>query len=366
MKKTALVLMVLSMFWLLSCGGSSDATTSTEVKLLPPKGDEIYFGAFPDFGGSEDEVSQERVELFEAIAQKEIAWAVFSNNWYNGVTYPKAHIHAIDESGAMPYVRLMPRSDEIQGRAESKFSMQHILDGDFDTELRAWARDAISDNIPLLMDFAVEPNGDWFQWSGIFNGGSVMDKYGESNYPDGPERYRDAYRHVIDIFREEGVKHVTWFFHYNYLSFPDASWNKPKYYYPGDKYIDWIGFSLYGAQTIHEEWEGLEFSTQLQQSIDDLNTISTTKPIALLEMGVTDGHPEGDKHIWLDDAFSTILDSSLVKFDAISPWHEDWENEDGTLTQIRLDSSEETQRSFRRWIGEDRFISTLRFYRGSR
>ena len=33
------------------------------------------------------------------------------------------------------------------------------------------------------------------------------------NFPDGPERFRDAYRHIIDLFRKEGVKNITWCFH---------------------------------------------------------------------------------------------------------------------------------------------------------
>jgi len=355
MKKLILILTLAILFFLNSCGGGSLAT---ETKLRAPSGDKIYFGAFPDFGGSEDIVSTERIENFEALAGKKIAWAYFSNNWYSGISYPKAEIHTIHDTGSIPFVRLMPRSDEIQGHAEAHFSLQNIIDGKFDAELRAWARAAKTDNIPLLMDFAVEANGDWFPWSGLFNGGAKTDGYGDLNYPDGPERYRDAYRHIIDLFRDEGVKHITWFFHYNYASYPDADWNKPKYYYPGDNYIDWIGFSLYGAQELSEEWEGLEFSTQLASYVGDTKAITSSKPIALLEFGVTDNHPQGSKSEWLNDAFATILSNPYIKFDAISPWHENWENEDGTSSTLRLDSSPEALATFKRWIANRRFIAT--------
>ena len=359
MKDIRLLFLAMHIFLLVSCGG--DGTSAKTTKLLPPPKGKIYFGAFPDFGGSENEVSTQRVRNFEAIAGKKIAWAYFSQNWFNGITYPKAHIHAIHSSGAVPFVRLMPRNDEVQNHAEERFSMQHIIDGDFDTALKKWAQDAKKDNIPLLVDFAVEANGDWFQWSGRFTGGSKKDGYGDPNYPDGPERYRDAYRHIIDLFKKEGVEHITWFYHFNYQSFPNEAWNQPKYYYPGDAYIDWVGFSLYGAQTLAEEWEGLEFSTQLEQYYGSIQGLQTHKPIALLEFGVTDNHPDGNKSVWLDDAFKTILDNPYVDFDAINPWHEDWENEDGTFTHIRLDSSSETEATFRKWINNERFISKLRF-----
>ena len=28
---------------------------------------------------------------------------------------------------------------------------------------------------------------------------------------------------------------------------PNIEWNEPKYYYPADDYIDWIGISIFGA-----------------------------------------------------------------------------------------------------------------------
>ena len=351
------IFIILALFFINSCGGGGKE--SKEMRLAaPPKG-KIYFGAFPDFGGSEDIVTAERIENFENIAQKRIVWAMFSDNWFKkgGISYPKVKIHTIYNSGALPYVRFMPRSNEEQFKAEKKFSLQNIINGKFDKQLHKWAKDAKADNIPLLADFAVEPNGDWFGWSGVFNGGAKTDGYGDLNYPDGPERFRDAYRHIIDIFREEGVKNITWFFHFNYESFPDEEWNQPKYYYPGDDYIDWVGFSLYGAQTISEDWEDLKFSTQLKDFSSSFKALKTKRPIALLEFGVTDGHPDGNKSEWLKDAFNTIISNPYVKFDAISIWHENWENEDGSKSTLRLDSSEESKKTFRELIKNSCFIS---------
>jgi len=362
MRKTTLLISLCALFVLVACGGGSSSISEIKnIKLLPPPKEKIYFGAFPDFGGSEHDVSTKKVKDFESLAGKKIAWAYFSQNWFNGIIYPKTHIHAINESGAVPFVRLMPRTDEVQGRGEEHFSMQNIIDGKFDKELTKWAKDAKKDNIPMLVDFAVEMNGNWFQWSGVFNGGAKTDGYGNPTYPDGPERFRDAYRHIIDIFRAQGVKHITWFFHADHGTYPNESWNKAKNYYPGDEYIDWIGFSMYGVQEVTEPWEGLAFSTQLEMHYKDIKAISHTKPIALLEFGVTDNHPDVNKSKWLDDAFSTILNNPYITFDAISPWHENWENEDGTFTKIRLDSSEEVKATFRKWIGNDRFISKLNF-----
>jgi len=45
------------------------------IKILPPSKNEIYFAAFPDFGGEEDNISKEKIEAFEALSEKKIAWA---------------------------------------------------------------------------------------------------------------------------------------------------------------------------------------------------------------------------------------------------------------------------------------------------
>ena len=337
--------------------GCSDSNSSTNTKLLPPLDDKIYLGAFPDFGGPEDLVTSKRIDDFEKLIDSNIVWAYFSQNWYNGITYPKDAIETIYNKGITPFVRMMPRSSEEQFIVEPRFTMQNIINGDFDTELKKWARDAKANNIPLLMDFAVEANGDWFSWSGIFNGKETKDGYGDENYFDGAERYRDAYRHIITLFRDEGADNITWFFHADIYSMPEEEWNQAKLYYPGDDYIDWIGISLYGPQSPKEDyWESM--SEILQNRYTSITEISSNKPFALLEFGVTDNHPLGSKSEWLVDAFETILANDYIQFQAISYWHESWEVDDDNFASIRIDSSVSSLETFKSYIQNPRFIST--------
>jgi hypothetical protein len=247
--------------------------------------------------------------------------------------------------------------------SEKNFSLQKIIDGDFDDALKKYAKEVKKDGKAILFDFNVEANGDWFLWSGKYNGGGKTDVYGNKNYPDGPERWRDAYRHIIDIFRAEGVNNATWFFHVDIHSVPDKWWNKAKYYYPGDDYIDWIGVSVYGPQNDGEEyWELL--SDMLEENYKDILEISSKKPFALMEFGVTDGSDFGDKSEWLEDAFETILQKKYIPFSAISYWHEDWEEEDGSEAHIRIDSSRKALRTFQRLVGNEKFTSKARFLFG--
>lgn len=129
----------------------------------------------------------------------------------------------------------MLRSDAEQGHAEPVFTLDRIISGDFDNDLRAWARDARDFGSPLLAEYGTEVNGEWFPWNGIWNGAGTTDGYGNSTQFDGPERFRDAYRHIIQIAREEKASNITWVFHVDSEDVPDEEWNRLELYYPGDE-----------------------------------------------------------------------------------------------------------------------------------
>lgn len=332
-------------------------------KLLVPKDNEIYFGAFPDFGGSEDDVTAQKIKEFNKLVEKSIAWAYFSNNWgADGIVFPREKAEIIAGTGAIPFVRMMPRK-KLDAKYDKTFALQKIIDGKFDEELHQYALDVKKYDAPILVDFAVEMNGDWFPWSGVVNGGARKDGYGDAQKADGPERFVDAYRHIINIFREESVTNVTWFFHPDIYSYPEnQSWNNPKEYYPGDDYIDWIGVSVYGSQNPNEDyWQ--TFSKIITEREDAILAISNTKPLALLEFGVTDHHPLGSKRAWISDAFNTILDKeSPLQFQAISWWHEDWKIKDDVWATLRINSSLGSHAIFSKFIMKTpRFKSNLIF-----
>ena len=327
-----------------------------KLVLKPLKNDKIYFGAFPDFGGSEDQVSAKRINDFNSLVGKKIFWAYFSNNWgEDGIKFPLKKVEIIDSTGTIPFIRMMPRKD-FENKEDKTFSLQKIIDGKFDDSFYKYALDVKKYKKMVLIDFAPEMNGDWFPWSGVFNGGKNKTKYGDIKKEDGPERYVDAYRHIVDIFRKVKVTNVTWFWHPDVYSNPNVSWNKQKKYYPGDDYVDWIGISAYGPQNPKENyWDS--FSTIMNETKKDIIEITNkNKPLALLEFGVTDNHLLGKKDLWIKDAFKYILDKKKsLQFNAISPWNETWED-NGVLATVSIDSSKSSLKIFKKYINNKRFI----------
>ncbi len=253
-------------------------------KLIPPA-QSVYFAAFPDFGETEDQVTAQRIDDFETLAQKQITWAYFSDNWYQNIEFPIAAVQTIHQTGKTPFIRIMARTTTDENIADPNYSMQNILDGNFDTELLQWFQQAANTGYPILIEFGTEVNGDWFPWNGLYNGGSETINYGDPNLPDGPERFKDAYRHIIDLSRQVGATNLTWFFHIDAAGQPEENWNDFENYYPGDNYIDWIGVSVYGAVTPDET--PVNFEVKLNMIYNRITAMSN-KPLAILETGIVE------------------------------------------------------------------------------
>jgi hypothetical protein len=253
-------------------------------KLSAPENG-IYHAAYPDFGGTEDIVAAERINAFTGLIEKDIVWAYFSNNWYDNILFPKTAVTTIHNTGKIPFIRMMARSNFDEGGPDPAYTMQRIIDGDFDEALHEWAKKARATNIPLLVEFGTEMNGDWFPWNGKYNGGGETSNYGDVELTDGPERFVDAYKHIIDICNENNAGNITWFFHIDAYGQPDKPWNNFANYYPGDDYIDWIGVSVYGPQEPNEDFQSFdEIMGDVYPQLTDLSN----KPLAILEIAITE------------------------------------------------------------------------------
>lgn len=254
-------------------------------KLMPIEG-KIYHCAFPDFGGTEDIVTEAHIDDFESLAGQNIAWAYFSNNWMDGLIFPKQAVEIISAKGKVPFIRLMFRSVFEDNKPDPKYKLIDIINGKYDSAIISWANEAINCNTYLLAEFGTEVNGRWFPWNGYHNGGGRTDGYGDENYPDGPEIFRDAYRHIIDLCNKQGCENITWFFHIDASDDPEEWWNSSEYYYPGDDYIDWIGISTYGPFQQYDEY--ISPKELLKNAYNKMKTVSINKAYAILEFGITE------------------------------------------------------------------------------
>lgn len=329
---------------------------TNSIKVLPPDYG-VYHTAFSQFFSPNGYITKAEVKNFEKLAGKKIAWLNFSNEWFDGIKFPEESVMNIYSQGSIPSVRLLPRTS-YKNNYDKTYSLEKILAGEIDNELISWAQDAKKLGIPIMVDFGAEPNGDWFPWCGYYNGAGTTSDYGDKNLPDGPEIFRDAYRHVIDLFKKEKADNITWVFHLNAFPGPNEDWNKFKYYYPGDEYIDWIGVSIYGPQKWNDPF--VKFVDMLDKIYTELCEISKDKPLAILEFGVADYLPNINKAQWIQDALYAVTLPEYNRIKAIGWWNSTWWNDDGTMSAIQIDSSPESLRFYKEGIAQPFFIEQVK------
>lgn len=331
--------------------------------LAPPAPGLVYHAANPGFGPTEDRVSAARIRRFERLAGKPIAWAYFSNNWTHGVDYPARRVATIEAAGRVPFIRIEPRSSFRAGGPDRRYTMQSIIDGAWDLPtagsqgLIEWCRRAARADGPLLVEFGTEVNGSWFPWNGRWNGGEATAGYGDPMLADGPERFRDAYRHVVDTCRDAGADNITWFFHVDVEGAPGTAWNRLSAYYPGDDYVDWIGLSAYGSLSARYDWRS--FGARLRPVRDEIVALGD-KPVALLETGVReDAASRGRKAAWTQRMLRAVR-TRFPEIRAVAWWNERYRDR-GELIDLRIDSSRSALRAYRRGVAARAFTGDARF-----
>lgn len=312
--------------------------------VVPEKG--AYTGAYIDFGDSEDDVTLEQIETFEKAVGKHQA-IIASSSYWGQQSFPRRNLEIITRHHAVPLVYWSPWDKPYeQDRGPDRFSLEAILAGKWDDYIDSWAKQAKAFDQPLFVAWGLEMNGTWFPWSGYFYGGGK--DVGEGRFA-GPELFKKAYRHVVDRVRAQGASNVMWVFHANNYSYPMDSWNEMKQYYPGDDYVDWLGMSAYGKQFKKDDW--VSAADCLTYAYKDLCSLSPTKPVMLAEWGIGEFPGAGDKAGWITEAFG-VMQRGMPRLKAAVFWHERWENEDGSFSNLRVTSSPQALEAYRKGVAE--------------
>ena len=317
---------------------------------LPPAG-KLYHGVYPGgVTGEEDDLTAADVTAYETAAGKETAWVYFSNNWYRSRAFPLATANMINGLGAVPYIRLMLRSSADQARAknEKTFTLQHIIEGQFDADLRAWGTVAKNYGKPLIVEYGTEFNGFWFPWNARWNGWKEKTGFGSKKKYDGPERFQAAFRHIVETVRGQGATNIKWVWHVNNDDDYPHSWNKLERYYPGDDVVDWVAISAYGAQT-PDETEREDFRTMMDSTYPRVQAIAPAKPVIVAEFGHTAHSAAGEGGPWAKSALHHLITRRWSNVIGFSWWNETWQNDEVAAhdTDMRLQDDAALKKAFR-------------------
>lgn len=186
-----------------------------------------------------------------------------------------------------PWASAFPDTSSHPAIAQDQKVMKAISDGFFDDYLRSYAAKVRDTGGPVFMRFAHEPDNPQYPWSLAGN--------------NTPEEYVEAWQHVVDLFRSSGANNVRWVWN----PWQEVSMDE---YYPGDKYVDWIGLTIlnYGLASTDGSWHSFStlyepFRYQIGFSEDKS---MMKKPVMIAEFGST--AYGGDQAEWINEALYRI------------------------------------------------------------
>ena len=298
-----------------------------QVLPLPGK---LLHGVFPGGKtGDEDDITPVDVDIYERTVGARVSWVMFSHNWFAGRRFPHKTASWIRARRAIPYIRLMLRSDTVEDHREPRFTLKKIRRGKFDRDLKAWGKAAARFGTPLIVEFGTEMNGRWFPWNAVWNGKRK-----------GAGRFAGAYRHIIDVMRRAGASNIIWVFHVNNDDDPVRKWNRFENYYPGNDYIDWLGVSIYSAQSPFDDYL-VDFTRSLPEVMARFGKMAPGKPVIVAEFGSDVHHKKQNAAKWADAALTMILSGRWPQLVGFSWWNETWPNGDNPkrATDLRVQSS---------------------------
>jgi endoglucanase len=228
------------------------------------------------------------LQTFDALvggtAKVHLHFSNWIESWGNAFSFTAAAITADAAAGAKTMMTWGPND-----------SCPNILTGKYDAYLHTWAQAAKADGRKFFLRMAHEANGSWYPWS-----------YGGSNPASTPAQFAAMWKHVHDIFTQEGATNVEWVWCPNAATGGGIVDFTPAY--PGDAYVDDVGLDGYNFGTSQAGGSWITFSAELQHSYDLVEAL-TKKPLIICETASTE--LGGNKAQWITDAFETDIPTSM-------------------------------------------------------
>jgi len=245
--------------------------------------------------------------------------------------FPYEAIKRVYDEGRVLMLTLQPFTFDLNWIA-----IPEIAAGKHDKKIREWAQGMKKINEPIFVRPLNEMNGDWDPWCAWFFGKDT-------------DLYIKAWRHFVNIFREEGADNVLFVWNPHDRSYPDFKWNNAHLYYPGDEYVDWVGLTGYNNGTSHSSDVWREFDEIYQPLYLDYLKRYYNKPFMITEF--SSNEIGGDKAAWIEKGMASLAKNySNIKI-------ANWFDQRDKLWQYELDSSPAAWESFKKGLTNEGFIT---------
>jgi hypothetical protein len=286
-----------------------------------------------------------KLSTFEANT-KGVSIIHFGEAWYRDGSYQpffSKDYQTVRDHGSIPMVD-WGSWDVSVGVNQPNFRLSTIANGTHDAHIAKWAAGAAAWGHPLFLRFDWEMNGWWqFPWAEQTNGNE-------------PGDYVTAWRHIHDIFIQQGATNVTWVWCPNISSEKTTSLRS---LYPGDDYVDWTCMDGYNFGSERgNQWQSFQqifagsANNANHNTYQELLDLAPSKPIMIGETATA--RAGGDPSAWITDALSQQLPANFPQVKALV-WF-NWNGGDSSLSWP-IESSPSTQSAFGANIRSSYFAS---------
>jgi beta-mannanase len=254
------------------------------VATLNPEG-QVGLGVYLDSTPYDDFAG---VYEFEWMVHHKMQYVLWFHAWGGSDrAFPSRSVWLAWQMGLKPVITWEPwkRNFDDPTAIQPEYTLESIVAGAHDAYIRSWARAAKGSSVPVIIRFAHEQSTEpgerpWYPWQGD------------------PEAYREAFRHIVTLFRDEGADNVQFLWSAMWLN----SWASQ--YYPGDDVVDWVGTTVLnhgtGATAEWAKWRTFYdlFHEQYQAALQ------WSKPIMITELATAEFG--GDKATWIQDCYTSL------------------------------------------------------------
>lgn len=252
-------------------------------KIFPPKeGCHVGFYRPHTVGHSVPSISLDHYNNTLAAKPSVYAlWELLSEG------FPMVEVRTIKEYGVVPYIIIYPGLS-VQGGSKVIFDTNDIVKGRGDSYIKRLAKDAVrfgEKHGSFFFATMVESNAKWWPWSRTVHTAPAM-------------------RYFWQIFEDQGAnQYATWVWE----AFCPTKYEKfvedPEFYYPGDKYVDWIGMNVFANLKNPNVHENTMFRDLLTPTYEQMVKNHPEKPKMVSEFGRTPGENQPS---WLIDAYESM------------------------------------------------------------
>jgi cellulose synthase (UDP-forming) len=275
-----------------------------------------YIGVFaPD---KDNGISvNKNVSEVEQILNKKMDIISFYLAWNKNIdsSFFNETLASVYNRGAIPMITWEPWLNTfLDSLPEDKHVNESIIAGHLDTYINEFSIELKKINQPVFLRFSHEFDNPFYPWY--------------DNTANASDKFKEAWVHVHDIFKENGVENVIWV------------WNpwKPeniKTFYPGPDYVDWFGVNILNYATLKDQDNWYSFKDLYDSFHNAFQNLPET-PVMISEYGVL---KDGDNQRKWFSSFFNILKNEFDEINAIVYFNSKSDNNlpDGTESSNYFD-----------------------------